>query len=119
MDEEIRLFKLWKRSDKSLNEIEEKLAHVMNDSMGIYRDETDLKMALANLDSLTSDIDGSYYDHIGLEALILLAKACIMSALRRKESRGAHQRMDYPNSSDEYEKSTCITYDGEIHVDFE
>ena len=32
-----------------------------------------------------------------LDASILTAEATIMSALKRKESRGSHQRSDFPN----------------------
>ena len=106
------------RLDDECRQIEEKLAEIMNGSMGIYRNEKDLKRALAKLDELDSDVGGSRYDHVKLESLILLAKACIMSALMRKESRGAHQRIEYPKSSEDYRKTTCVTYDGEIHVDF-
>ncbi|MBQ7928470.1 MAG: hypothetical protein IJ287_06995, partial [Methanobrevibacter sp.] len=60
----------------------------------------------------------NYYDYIGQESLILLAKACVVSALMRKESRGSHQRTDYPDTSDEFKKTTCVTYDGDINVDF-
>ena len=118
LHKEIESLSNWKRSNKNVSEIEEKLAEIMNKSMGIYRNEKDLKTALANLDELDTDIDGSYYDYVKLESLILLAKACILSALKRKESRGAHQRIEYPESDDNYKKTTCITYDGKINVDF-
>ena len=119
LNKEIKLFEMWKESDKSLSGMEEKLVNIMNNSMGIYRNESDLKDALTKLDELSANIDGKYYDHIRMESLILLAKACILSALSRKESRGAHQRIEYPQSSDEYKKATCVTYDGEFNVNFE
>ena len=119
LDCEIDLFDRWEKSDKSDVEIEEELADIMNGSMGIFRNEKDLKAALERLDGLDTSIGGSYYDHIRIESLVVLAKACIISALNRRESRGAHQRTDYPQSSDEYRKSTCITYDdGKINVSF-
>ncbi len=119
LDEEIESFGQWKKSDNDCSETKEKLSEIMNGSMGIYRNEEDLRTALAKLDELDINVGGSYYDYIKSESLILLAKACILSALKRKESRGAHQRIEYPQSSDEYKKTTCITYDGEINIRFE
>ena len=119
LNREIERFNKWEKSQSNFWQTEDKLAGIMNGSMGIYRNENDLKTALKMLDDLNVNVKGSYYDYIKMEALVLLAKACIMSALKRKESRGAHQRTDYPQSSDDYEKTTCIRYDGEINIDFE
>lgn len=112
------LFDNWESSQNSSREVEDALSEIMISSMGIYRNENDLENALEMLDGLDININGSYYDFVRLESLTLLAKASIMAALKRKESRGAHQRLDYPQTSDDYEKTTCITYDGEIKVNF-
>ena len=86
--------------------IENQIAEILTKSMGIYRNEDELNEALKELDRLDED------------AMTILAKACILSALKRRESRGAHQRSDYPQSSDEFRKSTCAEYDGEIKISF-
>ena len=93
----------------------------MNDNLGIYRNEKDLSNALAKIDELNSDINanGNYYDYVKIKSLLLLAKACISSAIERKESRGAHQRLDCPETSESYQKTTCINFDGEIKITFE
>ena len=84
-----------------------RIADIMNKSMGIYRSEDELNKALTELDKINEE-----------NSLILLAKACIISAIKRKESRGAHQRIDYPQTNDEFKKSTCARYDSKIRVSF-
>lgn len=116
IDDELELFNKFEKSGKPAD-VEDELAEIMAQYMGIYRNEEDLKDALAKLDELEVKAD-SYYDYIKLESLILLAKACVISALMRKESRGAHQRTDYPQTSEEFKRTTCVTYGGEINVAF-
>ena len=84
-----------------------RLAEIMTRSMSIYRDEENLTKGLDELNELEET------------PIIILAKACILSALGRKESRGAHQRTDYPQREVEFEKTSNVIYDGEINVFFE
>ena len=124
LDNEVKLFKSWKNFSNGvlLCEIEKRLAEIMNNSMGIYRHEDELINALKHLDELDKleiNTNGSYYDYIKIKSLITLAKACVLSALERRESRGAHQRLDYPEIDESYEKTTCIDFDGKIKISFE
>lgn len=111
------------RTDKDLcsvsrAEVLKKTASVMNSAMGIYRDGVRLNAALAELVEIEDKLDGlslntSYSDRQRLGAMLLLARASVMSALARKESRGAHQRVDFPETDDSrYRRSTIVTSDG-------
>lgn len=121
---EVYSFNNWDDSLKGVlvNELEEKLAYLVNDSMGIYRNEKDLQDAYKKLEKLKqSEINaiGNYYNYKKMRALIILAQAMILSAINRKESRGAHQREEYPKTMDNYKKTTLVEFSGEIKVSFE
>ena len=91
--------------------IEDELASLMNKAMGIYRDETTLNESLKQLELLENEdiySHESYYEYVLIKSLIGLSKALIQSALERKESRGAHQRIEYPDKNDKYQKTTVI-----------
>ena len=70
--------------------------------VGIVRNDKRLLSALKRVDLLHEEVQ-DYYQHfkvnrdlIELRNLILIAKAIILSALKRKESRGLHYTLDYP-----------------------
>lgn len=70
-------------------------------SMGIVRNEKMLSEGLAALDKLSKrDLNEREKDRLRL------AKALILSAIYRKESRGANYREDYPEINDEYKGMT-------------
>jgi succinate dehydrogenase / fumarate reductase flavoprotein subunit len=49
-----------------------------------------------------------------LENMLLISEAVAACALQRKESRGAHARLDYPNTMPEFGKvNSVVTQDGE------
>lgn len=115
IEKEEKEYNKWKESQTSEYTssyiVEEKLAKIMNNAMGIYRDEETLNKALEQLEKLEKiDIYSheSYYEYVLIKSLIQLSKAFIKSAKERKESRGAHQRIEYPEKSEEYHKTTVI-----------
>lgn len=115
IEKEEKEYNKWKESQTSEYTssyiVEEKLAKIMNNAMGIYRDEETLNKALEQLEKLEKiDIYSheSYYEYVLIKSLIQLSKAFIKSAKERKESRGAHQRIEYPEKSEEYQKTTVI-----------
>lgn len=85
---------------------------ILLSSLGIVRNETLLNEGIAALDKLAL----RQLNEREKERLTL-AKALILSALCRKESRGANYREDYPERNDEYKGLTKAYLDnGNVNV---
>lgn len=82
----------------------DRLRAVMNSGVNVVRTRDDLIEALAEI----SAIERAAWTQSGRNA-VLAAKAIAVSALLREESRGAHFRGDFPQSSKAFEKRTYIT----------
>jgi succinate dehydrogenase / fumarate reductase flavoprotein subunit len=123
-------YEKWKKScvqsSCSSIEIKNELADIMKENMGIYRDGKKLGEALDAIKALYNKCDkiGSnenYFDYITTPAIVLIAQAMIVSAFAREESRGAHQRIDFPETNDSKFKKTTVarmSQDG-INIHFE
>ncbi|MCU1252707.1 MAG: Succinate dehydrogenase flavoprotein subunit protein [Edaphobacter sp.] len=95
--------------------IHEDLQSVMQSLVGIFRDEQDLRRALSELNELKVRaarvrVEGSRLFNPGwhlawdLRSMLTVAEAVTRSALARRESRGAHSRIDYPGLDDAWGK---------------
>jgi succinate dehydrogenase / fumarate reductase flavoprotein subunit len=95
------------------------LQEVMQNLVGIFRTEEDLKKALAELAKLKSraakvSVEGSrlfnpgWHLSLDLKAMLAVSEAVAHSALARTESRGAHSRIDHPNVDSAWEKKHNI-----------
>ena len=99
----------FERSDgDSPYDLHRDLQENMQNYVGIFRSEEDLKRGLDEIQKLKQRaanvrVDGSRLFNPGwhlardLKAMLTVSEAVAMSALERKESRGAHSRIDYPN----------------------
>ena len=100
------------RKAGNLPEMRERLYSIMWDDVGILRDAKSLARGKAALDALAGDIadcgvdDSSrrynltWMDRLNLENLTLVSRAICAAADFRRDSRGAHYREDFPQSSD-------------------
>jgi fumarate reductase flavoprotein subunit len=113
--------------------IREELQNTMEASAGIYRTESSLvagAQAVRKLQERAADLgldDHSLTFNTDLIAALELcfmldvAEAMMQSALQRTESRGAHQRTDYPKRNDEKFLAHSVvtrTSDGQPRVDY-
>ena len=105
----------------------QEISKIMNNDLGIVRDEDGLKEGLESVDfylnvlnSLSFDPTVSLYENYRIYYMVVLAKAILSSALERRESRGAHYRADYPEQREEYQKNSAAEFrDKEIRIHFE
>jgi succinate dehydrogenase / fumarate reductase flavoprotein subunit len=95
------------------------LQEVMQNLVGIFRTEEDLKKALVELEKLKAragkaGVEGSRLFNPGwhlsydLKSMLTVSEAVTQSALARAESRGAHSRIDFPKLDTVWEKKHNI-----------
>lgn len=106
-----------------VSDLWEEVNRVMDDKVGIFREETSLKEALDKVRELkerSKDLALSYkgksfnyelYWSLELKGSLHVAEAVILGALERRESRGSHFRRDYPVRNDKgFLKHTLVKY---------
>lgn len=104
-------------------DIRNDLGRMMEENVGIYRSAENSEIAIAGIKKLkeryknvkvtdhSSTFNTDWLTTIELGYLLDVAESMIYSASARKESRGSHQRLDYPERDDEhYLKHTLAFY---------
>jgi succinate dehydrogenase / fumarate reductase flavoprotein subunit len=89
------------------------LQDIMEDCVGIVREETELVDGIGRLEALkarvknvkangSSQYNPGWHEALSMRSLMISAEAVARAALMRKESRGAHTRIDYEGERDEW-----------------
>jgi L-aspartate oxidase len=96
--------------DGNVEEIIQKMQDLMWKEVGIVRSAAGMKSAIAKLDELAPQLSHPKSRRAHEAANIHLCGSLVaMSALARKESRGAHYREDYPDPSEAFLKHSVAT----------
>ncbi len=113
--------------------LREEMQKIMEESAGIYRTGDALARAASTLQQLQErSVDVSLEDYsrtfntervtaLEMSFMLDVAEAIVNSALRREESRGAHQRTDFPARRDEQFLAHSLIYrnpDGSCRVEY-
>jgi len=92
----------------------QEIQSVMWDYVGIVRSDLRLNRALRRINLLEREIE-SFYKRakitpqlLELRNIVTTARLIIVSALKRKESRGLHYTTDHPHQNDRYWKRNTI-----------
>jgi succinate dehydrogenase / fumarate reductase flavoprotein subunit len=106
-------------------DIQKELNETMSTNVGIYREEKEMQLAISKLEKLKEQLknvaaSGSKSYNPGwhlcqdLKNMLTASEAIAISALSRKESRGAHSRIDFPQTDAELGKAnTAVSKSGD------
>lgn len=121
-----RITGIWTEGSINPSDIKNDIRNIMWKYVAIVRDEEGLKEAQKELEALESKLEDMDVDShkeyneklataLEVISMIKLAKLIVQSALLRKESRGAHYRLDFPEKNDaEYLKSFILNKNGTV-----
>ena len=114
-ESQARVRELFQRTDgtESMSGLRKEMMDTMEKNAGLYREENGLKEAVAKIAELrqryhkivlhdkSNVFNTDLFQVLELGSMLDCAEALVVSALARKESRGAHQRLDYVERDDQ------------------
>jgi succinate dehydrogenase / fumarate reductase flavoprotein subunit len=120
-----------RESGENAYALHEALQDIMEDCVGIVREEEELKQGIVRLEALkarvknvkapgASQYNPGWHEAISMRSLIVTSEAVARAALVRRESRGAHTRIDYEGERDEWLAVNIVvrrSADGEMEVE--
>src|SRR5664279_4529822 len=124
---QLRIDELFSRSDgtESMSALRKEMMDTMEKNVGIYRTEEGLQEGVSKIHELrqryrhiiltdkTKVFNTDLFQALELGSMLDCAEAVTVGALARKESRGAHQRLDYVERDDKnYLRHSMAYYQG-------
>lgn len=111
--------------EQNVRALQRDIRNIMTEHCGVVRDEQGLRQGLAELDDVerrASDIgvhpDLAGYSELShdfdLKSSILAARATLQRALERRETRGCHNRSDYPQQDPDLRVNMIWSADGTV-----
>lgn len=129
LDQAMSRLNRWNASQKGedLHEIRTSMKKVMQEDFGVFRDGPAMKEGLQKLAALrerlphatlqdkTKVFNTARIEALELDNMMEVALSTAVCAERRKESRGGHARVDYPNRDDaNWQKHSIYFADGRV-----
>ena len=104
-------------SSVNVKSLKSDLQDLMWTGAGIYRSEQSLNIAKEGLNKISKEFNREDFcntkEEYELRNMLIVSKLIVDSALNRKESRGAHYRLDYLNTSEKCQHSIISKNKGE------
>ncbi|HEY8522853.1 MAG TPA: succinate dehydrogenase/fumarate reductase flavoprotein subunit, partial [Nitrososphaeraceae archaeon] len=113
------------RGEVNPYEVRKKLTDTMDEKAYVFRTEENLISGLKKIrelkaltwkhvDDKSKEYNTNFTNVMEIDAMLRTAEVVLMGAINRKESRGAHARLDYANRDDiNYLKHTLAYYSSE------
>ena len=119
--------KFLKKGDEEVSQLHHELRLIMWKYCGVIKNKKLLQEGLAKIENIhrrifnvNVKVDKNNFNDLflifDLQSSLISAKATVISALGRNESRGAHQRSDFPNLNSTFQFNTSVSMDQNINL---